>query len=50
MDFQDYQAKYDIIFLELDLFLEVWTIKNTPVQPEYACWDHLDHTCTNSVM
>ena len=46
--FQDYQAKYDIIFLEPDLFLEVWTIKNTPVLPECACSDILDHTCSDA--
>ena len=24
---------------------EVWTIHNTPMAPECACWDDLDHTC-----
>ena len=43
--FKDYQAKYDIIVVEPELFLKLWT-KNSPasVQPECACWDNLDHT------
>ena len=50
--FLDYQAKYDSIVLKPELFhyclkawTEVWTIKNTPVPPECACWDYLDQTC-----
>ena len=46
--FQDNQEKYDIIFLESNRFLEVWTIKDTPVQPECACRDNLDHTCSDA--